>query len=57
MRLCRVVGALSVKPNEVPVVGKDVKGKLSLLFYILATPLAFLPQLILDGLYVFVVPI
>jgi uncharacterized membrane protein len=35
-------------------VGKDVKGKLSLLFYILAIPLAFVHQLISDGLYVLV---
>ena len=35
-------------------VGKDVKGKLSLLCYVLAIPLAFVHQLISDGLYVFV---
>src|SRR5437660_5688144 len=35
-------------------VGKDVKGKLSLLCYILAIPLAFVHQLISDGLYVLV---
>jgi uncharacterized membrane protein len=35
-------------------VGKDVKGKLSLLCYILAIPLAFVHQWISDGLYVLV---
>lgn len=35
-------------------VGKDMKGKFSLLCYILAIPLAFVHQLISDGLYVFV---
>lgn len=35
-------------------VGRDVKGKLSLLCYVLAIPLAFAHQLISDGLYVFV---
>ena len=35
-------------------VGKDVKGKLSLLCYILAIPLAFVQQWISDGLYVLV---
>lgn len=35
-------------------VGKDVKGKLSILCYVLAIPLAFVHQLISDGLYVLV---
>jgi uncharacterized membrane protein len=35
-------------------VGKDMKGKLSLAFYVLAIPLAFVHQWISDGLYVLV---
>ena len=35
-------------------VGKDRKGKLSMLFYIVAIPLAFVNQWISDGLYVLV---
>ncbi|HEX5733949.1 MAG TPA: TMEM175 family protein [Blastocatellia bacterium] len=35
-------------------VGKDRKGKLSMLFYIMAIPLAFVNQWISDGLYVLV---
>ena len=35
-------------------VGKDMKGKLSMLFYIVAIPLAFVNQWISDGLYVMV---
>jgi uncharacterized membrane protein len=35
-------------------VGKDVKGKLSILCYVLAIPFAFVHQLISDGLYVLV---
>jgi uncharacterized membrane protein len=35
-------------------VGKDIKGKLSLLCYLLAIPLAFVHQWVSDGLYVLV---
>ena len=35
-------------------IGKDVKGKISLLCYLLAIPLAFVQQWISDGLYVLV---
>lgn len=35
-------------------VGRDLKGKLSILCYLLAIPLAFVHQLISDGLYVLV---
>ena len=33
-------------------VGKDYKGKLSLILYVLAIPLAFVHQLIADAIYV-----
>jgi uncharacterized membrane protein len=35
-------------------VGKDLKGKLSMVFYILAIPLAFVNQWLSDGLYILV---
>jgi uncharacterized membrane protein len=49
-----IVAAHGPNARLAAAVGKDVKGKLSLLFYILAIPLAFVHQLISDGLYVLV---
>jgi uncharacterized membrane protein len=39
-------------PRLAAAVGKDVKGKISAVLYLVAIPLAFVHQLIADGIYV-----
>jgi len=41
-------------PRLVAAVGNDIKGKISAVLYLAAIPLAFVHQLIADGIYVFV---
>jgi uncharacterized membrane protein len=41
-------------PRLAAAVGHDVKGKVSAVLYLVAIPLAFVHQLIADGIYVFV---
>ena len=41
-------------PRLAAAVGRDVKGKVSAVLYLVAIPLAFVHQLIADGIYVFV---
>jgi uncharacterized membrane protein len=41
-------------PRLAEAVGKDIKGKISAVLYLAAIPLAFVHELIADGIYVFV---